>query len=141
MTAAGTDPLDAARGFLAEHHHAVLVTRRQDGGLQSSPITVGVDDAGRAIVSTTAASAKARNLGRDPRATLCVVTDNWFGPWIQVEGTTEVVERPEAMELLVDYYRRISGEHPDWDDYRRAMDDQRRVLIRITLERAVLTGV
>jgi PPOX class probable F420-dependent enzyme len=138
MTSPAQDPIEAARQFLREHHHAVLVTRRRDGGVQTSPVTAGLDDAGRAIVSTLARSAKARNLQRDPRATLCVVPDSWFGKWIQVEGAAEVVQRPEALELLVDYYRRISGEHPDWDDYRRAMDEQGRVLVRVTLEHAVI---
>jgi PPOX class probable F420-dependent enzyme len=138
MTSPEQDAIETARQFLRDHHHAVLVTRRRDGGVQTSPIAAGLDEAGRAIVSTLARSAKARNLQRDPRATLCVVPDSWFGKWIQVEGAAEVVQRPEAMDLLVDYYRRISGEHPDWADYRRAMDQQGRVLIRITLERAVI---
>ena len=95
-----------------------------------------MDAEGRAIVSTPGASAKARNLRRDPRAALCVVTDSFYGAWAQVEGTVEVVEQPESLELLVDYYRRLTGEHPDWDDYRRAMVKERRVLLRMTIERA-----
>ena len=128
--------LAQARQFLSEHHHAVLATRRRDGRLQLSPVTVGLDGAGRAMVSSRDTAYKTRNLRRDSHASLCVFVDGFFGPWVQVDGTAEVVSLPEAMDLLVDYYRRIAGEHPDWADYRRAMQRERRVLIRITIEDA-----
>ncbi len=128
--------VDEARGFLREHHRAVLATFRSDGRPQLSPVTVGVDEEGWAVISSREAAYKVRNLRRDPRASLCVMDDSFFGPWAQVDGTATVVSLPEAMEPLVDYYRRISGEHPDWDDYRRAMEQQRRVIIRIDIERA-----
>ena len=126
----------AARRFLADHHRAVMSTRRSDGSPQLSPVTVGVDDEGRALVSTRERSAKVRNLRRDPHASLCVFTDRFFGDWAQLDGTVEIVALPEAMELLVDYYRRISGEHPDWDDYQGAMEREGRVMLRLTIERA-----
>ena len=125
-----------AREFLRVHHHAVLATVRTDGRPQLSPITAGVDDEGRVLISTRETAMKAKNLARDPRASLCVLNDGFFGEWMQVEGTAEIVHLPEAMDLLVDYYRRISGEHPDWDDYRNAMQREQRVLVRIDLERA-----
>lgn len=128
--------IDEARAFLEDNHRAVLITARQDGGVQSSPITVGIDEDGLAVISSREAAYKTRNLRRDPRATLCVISDGFFGPWVQIEGRAQIVTLPEAMEGLVDYYRRISGEHPDWDDYRAAMERERRVLIRITIERA-----
>jgi PPOX class probable F420-dependent enzyme len=124
--------IEAATAFLREHHHAVLHTYRSDGSPQLSPVTVGADDDGHAIVSSRETAVKVKNLERDPRATLCVFTDRFYGPWIRLDGTTEIVHLPEAMDLLVDYYRRMSGEHPDWDDYRRAMDEERRVILRIT---------
>jgi PPOX class probable F420-dependent enzyme len=127
---------DEARGFIAAHHRAVLATFRTDGRPQLSPVTCVVDADGRVIVSTRETAVKVRNLRRDPRAALCVFTDNFFGQWVQVEGTAEVVPLPGAMDGLVDYYRRASGEHPDWDDYRAAMVRDRRVLVRITIERA-----
>jgi PPOX class probable F420-dependent enzyme len=125
---------DDAREFVASNHRAVLVTRRAGGGLQTSPVLVGVDGEGRLVVSTREGAYKTRNLRRDPTAVLCVVADRFFGRWLQVEGRAEVVPLPEAMDGLVDYYRRISGEHPDWDDYRRAMRRQRRVLVRVSIE-------
>ncbi len=128
--------LDDARAFLAEHHHAVLHTYRQDGAPQLSPVAVTVDGDGHAIVSTRATSIKVSNLERDPRTSLCVFTDAFFGPWIRIDGTTEIVRLPEALEPLVDYYRRVAGEHDDWDDYRRAMRDEQRVLLRVTLTTA-----
>lgn len=128
--------LDQARDFLREHHHAVLVTRRRDDGVQTSPVVVAVDDEGRAVVSSRETAYKVKNLRRDPRATLCVFSDTFFGHWVQVDGTAAVVSLPEAMELLVDYYQRVAGQHDDWDDYRRAMGEEQRVLIRIDVERA-----
>jgi len=127
---------DQARDFLREHHRAVLTTMRSDGRPQLSPVAAGVDAEGRVIVSTPETTAKARNLRRDPRVALCAFTDGFYGRWAQVEGTAEVVERPEAVELLVDYYRLVSGEHPDWDDYQRVVVEDRRVLIRFEIERA-----
>ncbi|HEV3400247.1 MAG TPA: PPOX class F420-dependent oxidoreductase [Acidimicrobiales bacterium] len=128
--------VDEAREFLREHHRAVLATFRSDGRPQLSPVTVGVDEEGWAVISSREAAYKVRNLRRDPRASLCVIDDGFFGPWAQVDGTATVVSLPEAMEPLVDYYRRISGEHPDWDDYRRAMEQQQRVIVRVDMERA-----
>ena len=127
--------LDAARQFVRDNHQAVLVTYRRDGSLQTSPIAVGVDDDGRLIISSRETAYKVRNLRRDPRATLCV-TKAGAWEWSQVDGTATVVALPEAMEPLVDYYRRTAGEHPDWDDYRLAMERERRVLVRIDIERA-----
>jgi len=127
---------EQARDFLRTNHRGVLSTLRRDGRPQLSPVAATVDDGGRVIVSTSETTAKARNLRRDPRVSLCVFSDSFYGPWAQVDGMAEIVELPEAVELLVDYYRRISGEHPDWDDYRRAMVEDRRVLVRFAIERA-----
>jgi PPOX class probable F420-dependent enzyme len=128
--------VEVARTFVAENHHAVLATRRTDGSPQLSPITVAVDAEGRFVVSSREPAYKVRNLRRDPRASLCVFTDRFFGKWVQVDGTADIVSLPEAMDALVDYYRRVSGEHPDWDDYRAAMVRDQRVVIRITATRA-----
>jgi PPOX class probable F420-dependent enzyme len=128
--------VDEALQFLRENHRAVLATFRSDGRPQLSPVTVGVDDGGRAVISSRETAYKVRNLRRDPRASLCVMSDAFVGPWAQVDGIATIVSLPEAMEPLVDYYRSISGEHPDWDDYRRAMEQQRRVIVRIDIQRA-----
>ena len=125
---------DDARAFVARNHRAVLITRRSAGGLQTSPVLVGVDGEGMLVVSTREAAYKTRNLRRDPTAVLCVLADDFFGDWLRIEGTAQVVSLPAAMDGLVDYYRGISGEHPDWDEYRRAMEQQRRVLLRISID-------
>jgi len=125
-----------AADFLRAHHRAVLATARADGRPQLSPVTCTVDGEGRVLISTRETALKTRNLRRRPQASLCVFTDNFFGEWVQVEGDVEIISLPEAMDLLVDYYRRISGEHPDWDDYRAAMVRDRRVIARITITRA-----
>ncbi len=125
--------LAEARAFIEDHPRAVLHTYRQDGSPQLSPVIVAVDDDGRVLVSTRETSVKFANLARDPRASLCVFTDGFFGPWVRVDGIAEIVRLPDALEPLVDYYRRVAGEHEDWDAYRRAMQDERRVLLRIDL--------
>lgn len=127
--------LDRARDFVRSNHRAVLATRTSSA-LQQSPVVVGVDDEGRLTVSSRETAYKTRNLRADPWAQLCVLPDAFFGDWIYVEGEAEVVSLPEAMEPLVEYYRGISGEADDWDDYRAGMERERRVLLRITPRRA-----
>ena len=122
--------------FVRTHHRAVLATRRSDGHPQLSPVTVGAGPDGRLRISTRETAVKAKNVRRDPYVSLCVFTDGFFGPWVQVEGRAEIVPLPDAMDLLVDYYRDISGEHPDWDDYRAAMERERRVMLLVDVERA-----
>lgn len=128
--------LDEAREVVREQHRAVLATIRGDGTPQMSPVLAAVDDEGRVLVSTREPALKVRNLRRDPRSWLCVLPDGFFGRWVQVEGRTEIVSLPAAMDGLVDYYRRVSGEHENWDDYREAMRRDQRVLLRIELTRA-----
>jgi PPOX class probable F420-dependent enzyme len=128
--------IDDAREFLRGHHRAVLCTFRRDGRPQQSPVLAGLDDAGRVTISSRETAFKVKNVRRDPRASLCVLADEWVGPWVQIDGTAEVVSLPEAMELLIDYYRRVAGEHPDWDDYRTAMEREKRVMVRVSIERA-----
>ncbi|WDZ87093.1 PPOX class F420-dependent oxidoreductase [Micromonospora cathayae] len=120
--------------FLAARHRAVLITMRADGRPQSSPVACGVDGAGRLVISTYPERAKVRNIRRDPRVSACVLSDDWNGPWVQIDGTAEVLDLPEALEPLVEYFRSISGEHPDWDEYRQAMVRQGKSLIRVTID-------
>jgi PPOX class probable F420-dependent enzyme len=128
--------LDDARAFMREHHRGVLATHRAGGGIQQSPVLVNIDRDGRGIVSSREGAYKVRNLRRDPRAQVCVFTDRFFGQWLFAEGTAEVLSLPEAMEPLIDYYKRFPDDNPDWDDYRARMERERRVLIRIELQRA-----
>ncbi|UZN02779.1 PPOX class F420-dependent oxidoreductase [Cellulomonas sp. S1-8] len=127
--------LDGLLEFVRPRHHLLLVTTRADGRPQVSPVSGGVDDAGRIVVSTYPGRAKTRNAERDPRVSVCVLSDTWDGPWVQVDGRAEVLHLPEAEDALVDYYRCIAGEHPDWDEYRAAMRLQGKSLIRVTPER------
>jgi PPOX class probable F420-dependent enzyme len=129
--------LDTARDLLRTQHRAVLATWRADGTPQLSPVTVGVDEQGNAEISSRQTAYKVKNLRRDPRAYLCVFPDTFFGGrWVQLDGTVTIVELPEALEGLVEYYRRISGEHPDWSDYRAAMHRDQRVLLKLRITRA-----
>lgn len=126
---------DALLDFVRPRHHMVLGTRRRDGAPQLSPVTGGVDDAGRIVVSSYPERAKVANLRRDPSATVLVLSESFDGAWVQLDGTAEVLDVPEAIEPLVEYFRSISGEHSDWDDYRRAMREQGKCLIRVTPDR------
>lgn len=128
--------LEDARRFLRGHPRAVLATRRRDGRPQMSPVLVAVNDAGQAVVSTRETAMKTHNARRDPAVWLCVLSDGFFGDWIQLQGTATVVPLPEAMDGLITYYRTLSGEHPDWEDYRQAMVRDRRVLLTIDLTAA-----
>jgi PPOX class probable F420-dependent enzyme len=127
---------DGAREFLRTNSHGVLSTFRTDGLPQLSPVIQTIDAEGRVTISTRETAVKVRNLRRDPRVSLAAFTDKFYGDWVQVEGTAEIVSMPDALELLVDYYRRAAGEHPDWDEYRAAMIEQKRVLLRFAIERA-----
>ena len=124
----------AALEFIRSNHHGIMATARADGRPAMSPIACDVDVDGRVVVSTRETAMKVKHIDRDPRVAICVLNDGFFGEWVQIEGTAEVVHLPEAMDGLVEYYRRVSGEHPDWDDYRNAMQRERRVLIRITVD-------
>jgi PPOX class probable F420-dependent enzyme len=127
---------EAVLEFIRHNPRAVLATRRHDGSPQLSPVLGTVDEQGRVLVSTRETAVKTLNLRRDPHASMCFISERFFGEWHTVDGSVEIVSLPEAMEPLVDYYRRVSGEHPDWDDYRRAMERERRVLVRLTVERS-----
>ena len=118
--------------FLRPRHRVVLVTHRADGSPQISPVTAGVDAEGRVVISTYPERAKAANARRNPEVSLLVLSDEWNDAWVQVDGTAEVLDLPEALDPLVDYFRSISGEHPDWDEYREAMQRQGKSLIRVT---------
>lgn len=121
--------------FLTPRHRMILTTRRPSGGVQQSPVTAGVDDHGRVVISSYPERAKVRNLRTDPQASLVVLSEDWNGPWVQVDGSAEILDLPESLEPLVEYFRAIAGEHSDWDDYRAAMTRQGKCLIRITPER------
>ena len=126
---------DALLEFLRPRHRGLLATTRSDGRPQLSPVTCGVDSDGRIVVSTYPQRAKARNARRDANVSICVLSDEWDGPYVQVDGQAEVLDMPDAVDGLVEYFRCISGEHPDWDEYRAAMVRQDKTLLRISIER------
>jgi PPOX class probable F420-dependent enzyme len=127
--------LEELLAFVRPRHHMILLTPRSDGGWQGSPVTAGVDPEGRIVVSTYPERAKAANVARHGKASVVVLSDDFGGAWVQVDGDAELLTLPDALEPLVDYFRCISGEHPDWDEYRQAMTTQGKALIRITPSR------
>ncbi|AZG46505.1 PPOX class F420-dependent oxidoreductase [Gordonia insulae] len=133
-TVATADSVDlsALLDFIRPRHHMILSTVRSNGSPQLSPVTGGVDGEGRIVISTYPGRAKAANVRHTPVVSVCVLSDEWNGAWVQVDGDAEVLDMPEAEDALVDYFRSISGEHPDWDDYRAAMRVQGKSLIRVT---------
>ena len=128
--------IDDALTFVRSNGRAVLATRRANGDAQQSPVLVVADDDGRLLISTRETAVKTRNVRRHPRASVCVFSERFFGPWVQVTGTVEVVSLPDAMDLLVEYYRLASGEHDDWDEYRAAMRREQRCVLVLTPEEA-----
>ncbi|MGW8434588.1 PPOX class F420-dependent oxidoreductase [Nocardiopsis sp. NPDC055879] len=126
---------DELLDFVRPRHHALLITRKADGSPQASPVTCGVDVEGRIVVSTYPERAKARNARKDPHVSVVVLSDDFDGPWVQVDGTAELLDGEDAVEPLVEYFRVIAGEHPDWDEYRQAMRQQGKALVRVTAER------
>jgi PPOX class probable F420-dependent enzyme len=128
--------LDRAREFIRENHRAVVATRRRDGSVQLSPVLVNLDREGRGIISSREIAIKVKNLRRNPYAQLCVFESRWPGQWMGVDGEAQILSLPEAMDPLIDYYKRFPDENPDWDDYRERMRREKRVLIRIELQRA-----
>lgn len=133
---------DGLLDFIRPRHHAIVITARADGRPQASPVTCGVDAEGRIVVATYPERAKARNARRSRQVSVVVLSDDFGGPWVQVDGAAEVLDLPEAMEPLVEYFRSVSGEHPDWAEYRAAMRRQGKSLLRVTPERwgPVATG-
>jgi PPOX class probable F420-dependent enzyme len=123
---------DGLLEFIRPRHKMILMTVRADGRPQASPVTGGVDEAGRIVISTYPGRAKSTNVARNPTASVVVLSDEFNGAWVQVDGDAELITLPDAVEPLVDYFRSISGEHPDWDEYRAAMVTQGKALIRIT---------
>ena len=128
-----TVDLEGLLDFVRPRHRMVLSTYRRDGQVQSSPVTGGVDDSGRVVISTYPQRAKTRNLQRDPRASVLVLSDDFDGAWVQVEGRCEVVLASDDVEPFVEYFRNVAGEHSDWEEYREAMRTQNKSLIRITI--------
>jgi PPOX class probable F420-dependent enzyme len=126
---------DELLDFIKIRHHAIVMTTRADGRPQASPVTCGVDDQGRIVIATYPDRAKTVNARRDPRVSVLFLSDDFGGEWVQVDGAAEVLDVPEAVEAFVDYYRSISGEHPNWDEYREAMVKQGKSLLRVTPER------
>ncbi len=140
-----TVDLEGLLEFVRPRHQMILVTSRADGSLQLSPVTGGVDDDGRIVIATYPERAKTRNARRRPQVSLMVLSDEWNGAWVQVDGEAEVLDATageEALDAFVTYFRNISGEHSDWDEYRQAMVDQGKSLLRVTPKRwgPVATG-
>lgn len=130
-------PIDiaTAKSFLAQHHYGVLATRRKDGNPQMSPITPGLDDDGRVIISSRETAFKVKNLRRDPHASLCVFTAGFHGGgWVQINGVVEVISLPEAKAWLVHLQRQVYGEHKSWSEFYQRMERERRLIIRISIE-------
>lgn len=128
--------VDEALDFVRRNPRAVLATTKRDGSPQMSPVLAAVDVDGMVVVSTGEASAKTRNLRRDPRAWLCMLTDGFFGSWVQIGCDVEIISLPQALEPLVEYYRAVSGEHDDWEEYRAAMVREQRCLLRLRVTSA-----
>lgn len=124
---------DEMLDFVRARHHMILTTVKRDGSPQASPVAGGVDARGRLLIASYPQRAKVHNLRRTPSASVCVLSDDFNGAWMQVDGRAEIIDLPAAVDVLVDYYRSIAGEHPDWEEYRQAMVDQGKCAIAVTI--------
>lgn len=132
--------LSSALDFVREHRHGVLTTIKADGRPQLSNITYAVDADDAIRISVTASRAKSRNMARDPRVSLHVTRDDFYA-YVVVEGDAELTPPAgspddDTVEQLVSHYRAIVGEHPDWDDFRRAMVAEGRLVATLRPTRA-----
>ncbi len=134
--------LDQLLEFVRPRHRMVLTTFRADGSLHSSPVTGGVDEQGRLVIASYPRRAKSVHIRRTGRASVLVLSDEFNDAYVQIDGPAEVIDLPDAVEPLVDYFRAVAGEHSDWDEYRAAMVKQGKCLIRVTPQRwgPVATG-
>ena len=127
--------IEVAQAFLRKNHWGILVMRRKNGSLQMSPVTVGLDEQGRAVISSRETAYKVNNLRRDPRAALCAITPTFHGEgWVQINGTATIVSLPGALDALVALHRQAYGEHKNWPEFHERMVRERRVIIRIEIE-------
>lgn len=127
--------IEVAQAFLRKNHWGILATRRKNGSLQMSPVTVGLDEQGRAVISSRETAYKVNNLRRDPRAALCAITPTFHGEgWVQINGTATIVSLPGALDALVALHRQAYGEHKNWPEFHERMVRERRVIIRIEIE-------
>lgn len=120
--------------FVQPRHHGVLITARRDGRPQTSLVTMGLTDDGAVVISSYPERAKVTNIRRNPAVAVVVMSDDFGGEWVHLDGTATIIDLPDAVEPLVEYFRVISGEHPDWDEYRQAMVDQGKCLIRVSID-------
>jgi PPOX class probable F420-dependent enzyme len=122
---------DGLAQFVVGKHHWVLATTRGDGRPQMSLVTGGMLPSGRLAIATYPERVKARNVRRNPLVSVGVMGDRFNDAWVQIDGNAEVVDLPAAADVLVEYFRSISGEHSDWDEYRVAMAEQGKCAILI----------
>jgi PPOX class probable F420-dependent enzyme len=127
--------IERAREFLRNHHWGILTTRRKNGDLQMSPVTVGLDGDARAVISSRETAYKVNNLRRDPRAALCAITSSFHGEgWVQINGSATIISLPEALDALIALHRQAYGEHKAWPEFHERMVREKRVIIRIEIE-------
>jgi PPOX class probable F420-dependent enzyme len=128
--------LSDARKFVKEHHHGVLVARKKDGSLQITLVSPVVDAVGNVILTARDSTYKVKNIKRDPRISLLVFGEQFHGSnYIQIDGKAEVIEHPQAMDLVLDWHRQIRGLPEDWDALKKKTLSEGRIAIRITIEK------
>lgn len=122
--------------FLAANHRGVLVARKRDGWPQITLVTPGIDPEGRVIITSRGTTYKLKNIRRDPKVSMLIMGEQFSGSnYVQLHGIAEIISQPEAMDLLIYWYRQLRGEHKDWDEYRARMKEEQRAVIRITIEK------
>ncbi len=128
--------ISEAREFLKNHHRGCLVTRKKNGSLQMTLVSPGLDVGGGAIITARDRTYKIKNIKRNPQISLLVFGDEFHGSnYIQIDGKAEIVPHPEAMDIVLNWYRQIHGEPKSWQEVREKILAEGRVAIRVTIEK------
>ncbi len=125
-----------AQKFLRDNHHGVLVTRKKDSSLQMTLVSPVIDDEGKVIITSRESTYKVKNIKRNPQISLLVYGDQFNGSnYIQIDGRAEIIPLPQAMDIVLDWHRQIRGVPANWDEIREKTKTERRIAMRVTIER------
>ena len=125
-----------AQKFLQENHRACIAVRQKDGWPQLTLVTPGIDPEGRVIITSRGTTYKVKHLRRDPRVSLLIFGEQYSGSkFVQIHGNAEIIEQAQAMDTLIYWHKQVRGEHKNWDEYREQMQNEKRVIIRVAIEK------
>ena len=125
-----------AQKFLKDNHRACIAVRQKDGWPQMTFVTPGIDEQGRVIITSRGTTYKIKHIERDPRVSMLIFGEQYSGSkFVQIHGSAEIIHQPAAMDGLIHWYKQVRGEHQNWDEYKKRMQNEKRVIIRVNIEK------